>query len=102
MCKVDWLEVKKNFPELLMYKVDWLEVEKNFPKVLVYKGQVFSQETGTVEPLKAGMAGAIRVTSAQRKFSPKRWIVMRSGLFVPGVNFIPKEVGLTSTGSLVR
>ena len=37
MCKVDWLEVKKNFPELLMYKVDWLEVEKNFPKVLVYK-----------------------------------------------------------------
>ena len=48
-----------------MYKVDWLEVEKNFPKVLVYKGpRCFFEEMGTGEPLKAGVAGAIRVTSS--------------------------------------
>ena len=63
---------------------------------------MFFEEMGIVEPLKAGVAGAIRVTSSQWKSFPKRWIVMQSGLFVPGVNFIPKEVGLSSTGSLVR
>ena len=63
---------------------------------------MFFEEMGTAEPLKAGMAGAIRVASSQWKFFPKRWIVMQSGFFVSGVNFIPMKVGLSSIGSLVR